>query len=953
MIAPCAVLSDGCRVTSVEWRRAEATGLRARGLACLLLLCLTWMSVPEAHAAVPQAADVIDLSDGWRFRPDPERQGGAAGWFAPGMDDSHWAVVKTGESWKGQGFPAVDGWAWYRRWAYVPDTWQRVVVGFGAVDLEADLYCNGTYVAHYDGQHMGPAAGAADLTALAPPGRMALLAFRVDNHGGYGGIKQRVLLGRSPAQVMSPRQYALFLQQANPGWALPGWAAGGPMAWTIAGTGQGGRQALVSADGRFSPAGDRYSLGYWVYDHTTGQFAAPEQLRPQSSLRRGFLPIVHHRWALGDVRAASTLLVTRVDGLAPRPWWWPLSVFRGERAGDVALSQLEVQNGDGRAHDLSIYLVLRPFGVHGDVAPVRRAGFTADRRALVADGQVAAVARQGPSAVAALATGQEDLSDYAARGALPDAEQATDPEGYVSAAFAFRRTLPPGASYYVQAAVPLAPTQPLAATVARLGTLDFDQALDDTTAWWANRLGQVQLRLPEERYAQAFYASLAYLLIGRDAGRLLPGPLAHHAFWYRDSAYMALALERAGLLSEAAGTVDSMAAYQQPDGEFPPVVSPDGTRREDQEWDSQGEALFSFVERYRLTRDRAWLARVYPAIRRGAAFLERLQAEGDAAPGEARGLLPPSKSAEDLGSPYWHHYFDDFWAIAGLRAAADAATQLGHADDAARFTAQAERLQAAVQSSATATMARAGTDFIPNGPEDTASSAAARGTTALLWPGRLAGFDPALVRASFQRYYERFVQPQRGGFAHYEGTLWPFGGLELAHGFLFLGMRRPLWEVVDWTLDHQTLPGAFAWADAVDPRGGSLAVGDMPHGWVAAEYVNLLRDMLLYEDGDRVRLASGVLQRWLDGGRSIEVANAPTYFGRVGYRLRALGGAPPEAVELTLTGAARPPGGFLLDLPLDRRPTRATVDGRPAPVQDDGTLLIPADARAVRLEYGA
>ncbi len=70
-------------------------------------------------------------------------------------------------------------------------------------------------------------------------------------------------------------------------------------------------------------------------------------------------------------------------------------------------------------------------------------------------------------------------------------------------------------------------------------------------------------------------------------------------------------------------------------------------------------------------------------------------------------------------------------------------------------------------------------------------------------------------------------------------------------------------------------------------------MGDIPHGWAAAELNLLLRDILFFECGEdddpHIYLAPGVLPRWLggDGGQQVSVAGAPTVFGaEFGYTLR-------------------------------------------------------------------
>jgi hypothetical protein len=69
---------------------------------------------------------------------------------------------------------------------------------------------------------------------------------------------------------------------------------------------------------------------------------------------------------------------------------------------------------------------------------------------------------------------------------------------------------------------------------------------------------------------------------------------------------------------------------------------------------------------------------------------------------------------------------------------------------------------------------------------------------------------------------------------------------------------------------------------------GSRAVDDnmTPHGWFAAEYVSLLRNMLVREADDGIDLMSALSPAWLKPGESVSVHDAPTTFGKVSFTLR-------------------------------------------------------------------
>jgi hypothetical protein len=492
------------------------------------------------------------------------------------------------------------------------------------------------------------------------------------------------------------------------------------------------------------------------------------------------------------------------------------------------------------------------------------------------------------------------------------------------------------------------------ARAARLRELGFDDEALRMRAEWQAKLQRVALNIPDQRYSNAFYASLGYLLANMRGDVITSGPFAHSAMWYRDAAYVLPALLKAGVPEPVPGVLDRLAAGQMASGEFPAALEVDGQSRfhERHEWDAQGEYIHAVAEAYRLGGDRARLAAAYPSVVRAADFAIGLSKAARTSEFEGTplyGLLPAGDSAEDLGSRDWHHYWDDFWAIGGLREAAELARALGKSDDAARFDREAADLQALVLESISRVRVQAGIDYVPNGPEDTQSSSMARGTTPAVWPLKLFAADDPLMARSFEEYDRLWVKPQSNGYLHNSGNLWVYGGLELAHSQMFLWQAGRAAEMVQWVIDNQTLPGTYAWGEAVVPASKRFAGGDMPHSWAAAEYVLYLRDALVREDGERLVLADGLPAPWMAPGKRVEIHRAPTYFGTAGYALVShedLG-----YWELAIDEGTTAPGGYLLRGPFPAAPTRVVVDGHDIAPSASNALALPAGVRAVQIWF--
>jgi len=122
----------------------------------------------------------------------------------------------------------------------------------------------------------------------------------------------------------------------------------------------------------------------------------------------------------------------------------------------------------------------------------------------------------------------------------------------------------------------------------------------------------------------------------------------------------------------------------------------------------------------------------------------------------------------------------------------------------------------------------------------------------------------------------------------------------------------------------------------------------MPHGWAIAEFHLLLRDSLLFEDGNKLVLFGGVPPDWFRNSEGMRAENLPTHFGKCSFEY-----APAAAgAVLLLTGNAEPPDGFVLRLPTMLR-TKVTGDGKIIGRSANGDVLLPSKTRRIALTFEA
>lgn len=138
----------------------------------------------------------------WRFQTDPQDQGETAGWHQPGFDDNGWQQATSLTFWEQQGWKDYDGVAWYRCRLPAPAEWsryKRLVLFFGAVDESFRLYIDGTLVheSRFDAAKdpdLWKKPRPVDIGAALKPGAEHVLAVRVHDSGGAGGLWKPVLV---------------------------------------------------------------------------------------------------------------------------------------------------------------------------------------------------------------------------------------------------------------------------------------------------------------------------------------------------------------------------------------------------------------------------------------------------------------------------------------------------------------------------------------------------------------------------------------------------------------------------------------------------------------------------------------------------------------------------------------------------------------------------------------
>lgn len=660
------------------------------------------------------------------------------------------------------------------------------------------------------------------------------------------------------AETNPDRVWPFWLeQQLDPGSpsymprGLPGLAVNlTAVNWTAIGAPEFEHEAVIDPRGLLTPAPAGWSLDVFLHDQNGALIPArlPADAVSQHILDNA--PVVVTRYGWHGLVLERTALATRLD------------------ACPVAVEVVTVRNGRS-ARSCRLYYAVRPYNPEG-ISPVWEIA-CANGRVLV-NGRVGLCFDKAPDLFVAAGEKEEDPVLNPLHAA--EKPRAASRIGLATGLAVYDLSLAAGETAALTFVVPLASIPPaLAHGVADSMRPD---PIGKARAYWARRKVEgLRLDLPDRRVQDCFEANKAYLLVLTDGDSITPGPMTYHRFWFRDAAYMVEALMKVGYLEEAARIISSYPRRQRSDGYF---------WGRNWEWDANGQAIRPMLEHFRLTGERGRLAALYPSITRGVAWIARMLGSD--------GLLPPGISAEHLGPPA-RYYWDNFWVLGGVGEAISAARILGHAGDAARFADLYTRLAAAIRHHLDADAARLGRPLMPAGPGQ-AFNPGAVGSLCAVYPlGLLDPGDP-LVRGTVAELLARWGRA--GAYLHnitHSGVN-VYLSCHLAQCLLLDGQGSRAHAILRVLLALAS--PTFAWPEAVNPRTGGGCMGDGHHGWAAADWLLLLRNSLVYETGNRLVIGAGVPLPWCTGGSGLEVRDAPTHFGPVGFAVEGRG----ELVELRL-----------------------------------------------------
>lgn len=376
------------------------------------------------------------------------------------------------------------------------------------------------------------------------------------------------------------------------------------------------------------------------------------------------------------------------------------------------------------------------------------------------------------------------------------------------------------------------------------------------------------LSVPDFRIQRLYDAAVKTLVL-LSVDEIVPGPYTYRRFWFRDACLMMNPLMSIGLIDRCERMLQKFPGRQQRNGYF---------RSQEGEWDSNGQVLW-VLNRFRCVTHRPLSAPLMNTLDKAVQWIDTKRVAADKNVRHA-GLLPAGFSAEHLG-PNDFYYWDDFWAEAGARAAAEIWHDAGDHARAASASALADRIHEAIERSLHDLPESKTLGGIPASPYRRLD-AGAIGSLVADYPLQLTEPEDERISATVEALLKNHFH--RGGFFQdmIHSGINAYLTLDIAQTLLRNGDERYR-DLIDSVAELASPTGQ--WPEAIHPRTLGGCMGDGQHGWAAGEWVMIIRNCFVREEPDRLIIGSGLFREWFHQDADIAFGPTHTRWGKLSVRI--------------------------------------------------------------------
>jgi hypothetical protein len=315
-----------------------------------------------------------------------------------------------------------------------------------------------------------------------------------------------------------------------------------------------------------------------------------------------------------------------------------------------------------------------------------------------------------------------------------------------------------------------------------------------------------------------------------------------------------------------------------------------------------GLRLWMIWRHAQLTGDWEWLESMWPKVEQNVNQIISYRRMTLDDPGQANyGLMPPGFGDGGLGGIH-REYTNVYWTLAGLHAAIEMAEKLNR-KTLSKWQAEYRDYwqvfdKARNRDKLTDSF---GNVYVPVTMKGEQRQLPQRGAWAFLqsiFPGRIFEPDDKLMLGTLSMLDSNQQEGLIYGTGWLPDGIWNYAASFYGHAHIWLDHAKKAAATL-YAFGNHACP-LLCWREEQNPQGQKEhQVGDMPHNWASAEFIRMVRHLLILERGDELHLLHGLPHVWTRPGNKTKMLEIPTSFGPLSLMLEMDGKGDSVAIEIT------------------------------------------------------
>lgn len=759
------------------------------------------------------------------------------------------------------------------------------------------------------------------------------------------GIKELKIL--EPSYSEDINRFFINIAKDYPRGYFPRYFSEEKSYWNIIGVKSDYKEALINEEGMIEVDKLRFSIEPLI--SPDNKLITWNNVQLNHSLEEDYLPIPVVEWKHPEIKLQIK------------------SFASGEANKNSTLFVIyKIENKSKKIQQGSLYLLLRPFqvnpyyqflNINGGVSSISSVDISDNQIKIDSDKFIYPLKKFSNAGAVRFDDG--NIISLLFENKFPSARKVIDSLKLASAVIEFKFKLNPGESLEIPLAIPFYEDNVVEKFTdnysdnLKLVKEQFEKIKND----WKQTSSKVNFNLPESasKIINTIKSNLAYILINRDGPGIQPGSRSYERSWIRDGSLTSSALLKFGIKDEVKEFIEWYSKYQYENGKIPCVVDRRGADPVP-EHDSHGEYIFLLKQYFNFTKDTSLLKRYSVNVLKAVEYIKSLIAErstehfknGNDSVRAYYGILPESISHEGYSAKPMHSYWDNFFALRGLKDATEIFKIIGDEREFERIKNLRDEFRTNLYNSLQLAINTRKIDYIPGCVE--LGDFDATSTTIALYPvNEKNNLPQPYLNNTFDKYFDFFEKRRDGKLDWINYT--PYEN-RIIGSFIFLDQPERAHELIKFFLNDQRPSGWNHWAEVVwkDKRFPGF-IGDMPHTWVGSDFINAVRAMFVYENefDTSLVIGAGLYKEWINSENGISVENLPTYYGNLSYSIKKLD----DKFLLKLEGDLELPGGniILRNFNSDLSPKSVLINGKSSNSFSNNSIMIDQFPAVVEINY--